>query len=87
MVVVILGIIGAIILAIAWVPETLQIIREKRSRLNPEFSIFYFVGSLLLFVYAILINELIFSIVNGIILLQTCINLYYEFFPKKKRKK
>ena len=87
MAVVILGIIGAIILAIAWVPETIQIIREKRSRLNPEFSVFYFIGSLLLFVYAILINELIFSIVNGIILAQTCINLYYEFLPKKKKRK
>ena len=86
MVVVILGIIGAIILALAWIPETIQIIREKRSRLNPEFSIFYFVGSLLLFVYAILINELIFSIVNGIILAQSCINLYYGFFFKKKKR-
>jgi len=86
MVTVILGIIGAIILAIAWLPETIQILREKKSRLNPKFSIFYFVGTLVLFSYAVLMNELVFSIVNGIVLIQTCINLYYGFFFKKKKR-
>jgi lipid-A-disaccharide synthase-like uncharacterized protein len=81
---VILGIIGAVILAIAWIPETVQIIRERKSRLNKGFEIFYFVGTLLLFLYALIIADAVFAFVNGFILFQVCINVYFTFGSRKK---
>jgi len=83
----ILGVIGAIILAIAWIPETVQIIRERESKLNPKFAVVYFVGTLLLFLYAISIVDIVFSFVNGFILIQSCICLYYEFVVERRAKK
>ena len=83
----ILGIIGAIVLAIAWIPETLQIIRERESKLNPKFAVVYFVGTLLLFIYALSIKDIVFIIVNSVILTQVCISLYVEFIIEPKMKK
>lgn len=80
-----LGIIGAIVLLIAWIPETIQIITEKQSKLNPQFEIFYFIGTLLLLTYALLIKDIVFSFVNFFILLQVLISIYFSF-KKKKRK-
>lgn len=84
---VILGIIGAIVLCIAWIPETLQIIRERKSKLNPEFAIFYFVGTLLLFIYSLMLNDIVFIFVNGFVLAQMCISLYYGFVVKQKKRR
>jgi len=81
------GIIGAVILAIAWIPETIQIIRERESKLNPEFAAVYFVGTLLLFIYALILGDIVFSFVNGFILFQVCIGLYYEFVVERRAKK
>jgi len=82
-----IGIAGAVILAIAWIPETLEIIRLKESKLNRKFAEVYFIGTLLLFLYALYLKDAIFAFVNGFILFQVCISLYYEFVVEPKTKK
>ena len=81
-----IGTAGVVFLAIAWIPEVLQTIRERESKLNPKFAVIYFIGTFCLFVYAIFLENIPFTIVNGLILGQVCISLYYEFVVEKREK-
>ena len=81
-----IGTAGVVFLAIAWIPEVLQTIRERESKINPKFAVIYFIGTFFLLVYAIFLRNIPFTIVNGLILGQVCINLYYEFVVEKRKK-
>ena len=81
-----IGTAGVVFLAIAWIPEVLQTIRERESKINPKFAVIYFIGTFFLLVYAIFLRNIPFTIVNGLILGQVCINLYYEFVVEKREK-
>ena len=67
------GIIGLGLLAVGWLYEAVQIIKEKKSRLGLKFSILYTTGSLLLVVYSIQVKDVIFTILNGLV---TAISLW-----------
>lgn len=73
----IIGIIGLILLAIGWLSEIVKIIREKRSKLDLKFAILYTVGSLCLVAYSIQINNIIFIILNSVVLIMSLISLVY----------
>jgi lipid-A-disaccharide synthase-like uncharacterized protein len=85
----IIGIAGAIFMAVAWVPEIIEIIRRKESPLNPNFARIALIGTALLLVYSILSKDWVFIAVNALILIQLCIALYYEYVvePKSKKRK
>jgi MtN3 and saliva related transmembrane protein len=79
----IIGIIGLILIVIAWIPELMELIRKKGKGLNVEFVIIYLLGSLALVIYSIQIKSIIFGILNGLIFLMNLIALYYEMGAKK----
>jgi lipid-A-disaccharide synthase-like uncharacterized protein len=83
----ILGTIGAIILAVAWIPETAQIIRERRSKLNKKFAALYLFGTFLLLLYALMIRDAVFAFVNLIIFLQVSVSIYYSSRPARKKRR
>lgn len=74
-----IGTLGLILLMIAWIPETIEMIQSKKARLNRKFIVIYFSGSFLLASYSFLINDLIFLILNSFIAIIALINAYYEF--------
>jgi len=74
----IIGIIGICLLAIAWIHETYEIIRNRKSRINPKFGTLYVIGSLALAVYAYLINDTIFMVLNSLVIIMSGISLYYS---------
>jgi len=73
----IIGIVGLVLLSIGWISETRKLIKEKRSKLDLKFTILYTLGSLCLVVYSFQINNLVFIILNGIVVLLSLFPLYY----------
>jgi MtN3 and saliva related transmembrane protein len=74
----IIGYIGLISLAACWVPQTLQTIREKDCKANMQFLVLSFVGSMSLMIYAILLGDIIFSILNFMTSAGALINFIYK---------
>jgi MtN3 and saliva related transmembrane protein len=73
-----LGVIGLILIALGWIPQTLETIKKKKNNLNLKFNLLYTIGSLLLTVYAITLSDTIFIILNGFAFLMSGIGLYYN---------
>ncbi|MEM4590024.1 MAG: lipid-A-disaccharide synthase N-terminal domain-containing protein [Candidatus Micrarchaeia archaeon] len=71
------GIIGMILIVLAWIPQTLKTIRTKRVGIEPMFLWFYLFGCTGLIIYSIYINDPIFIGLNSISLLLNLINVYY----------
>jgi len=72
------GIIGLGLLAVGWMYEAVQIIKEKKSRLGLKFSILYTTGSLLLVIYSIQVKDVIFTILNGLVTAISLVSLAYS---------
>ncbi len=73
-----IGTIGLILIALGWIPQTLEIIKKKKNNLNLKFNLLYTIGSLALTLYAIYITDTIFVILNGFAFLMSGIGLYYK---------
>jgi len=73
-----IGIIGLIMVAIAWIPETITIIKEKQSKIDWKFGVLYVVGSTLLVIYSIQINDLVFLILNSTVAVLSAISLFFS---------
>lgn len=80
----ILGWIGFTILVSAWIPQTLETIRQGYTTTNLAFIIMYVTASLLLTVYSVLIVDYVFIALNGLITIGSGINLYYKLFPRNE---
>ena len=74
----IIGLIGLISLAACWVPQTLQTIREKECKVNMQFLILNFIGSIMLMIYSLMLGDVIFSILNFMTSLGGLINFVYK---------
>ena len=72
-----IGILGAFLLIVAWLPPTINAIRKHKSEMNMWFEILFFVGAGLLTVYAIGENDYIFVALNAIAVVFAFINLQY----------
>ncbi len=74
----IIGIIGLVLLAVGWFPETIKIIKDKKSTIDWRFGMLYVSGSLLLAVHAIQIKDTIFLILNLFVMVMSAISLVYS---------
>lgn len=79
-----LGWTGFGILVAAWIPQTWQTIKEGNTSMNLAFIIMYFSSSLMLTVYSVLIDDTVFTALNGLLTLGSGINMFYKFFPRVK---
>ena len=70
----ILGLTGLILIVVAWIPETIKSIRSGET-IRTEFLLLYFLGSILLTTHAILIADIIFTVLNGLASILSGINL------------
>lgn len=78
-----LGWVGFGILVVAWVPQTWQTIKAGHTEMNMAFIILYASASLLLTIYSVLTNDLVFIALNGMLTIGSGINLFYKLFPRK----
>lgn len=80
----IIGLLGAFLLVVAWLPPTLSTLINKKSTMNMWFQILFFIGAGLLVVYSIQINNFVFVILNAVAAFFAFINLQY--IPNKIEK-
>ena len=78
----IIGTIGLIAIAACWIPQTIETIRAKRTDVKLSFLLLYLLGSLSLTIYAVLIHDVIFVVLNSIATIESGVNLYYKAFPR-----
>jgi MtN3 and saliva related transmembrane protein len=78
----VIGFLGLLCIAGAWIPQTVKTIREKRCDIGMAFLTLYTIGSISLTVYAILNFDPIFLALNLLATIQSLINFYYKSFPK-----
>ena len=78
----IIGWAGLALLVMAWVPQTLDTIKAGKTEMNVGFILLYVISSALLTVYAVLGNDTVFIVLNGLLTFGSGINLYYKFFPR-----
>lgn len=64
---VLIGVIGALILSLAWIYETYHNLKKHKSLIDLKFTYIYFVGNILLLVYAMQIKDPVFTILSVII--------------------
>ncbi len=73
-----LGFTGLIFILIAWLPETIKNIRNSAVNSRWGFLILYTIGSFLLTIYSLLLNNLVFSILNGLAVILAAINIFFK---------
>ncbi len=72
-----ISVIGLALIIISWIPEIDKtIISKKANDLDIKFVFLYFSGSLILFYHAIKINDVTFSILNGLLSLMALLQLF-----------
>jgi MtN3 and saliva related transmembrane protein len=79
-----LGLAGLICIVAAFIPETVQTIKEGRVKIPYPFLTLYLIGTLLLTYYASTRNDVIFMTLNGLLVLESTINLYYKIWPRHR---
>ncbi len=72
-----IGLIGLILILIGWIPQVIKTVKEK-SGMDLKFAVLYTCGSGLLTVYAVLIHDTVFIILNGGAALLASISLFYS---------
>jgi len=77
-----LGYLGLFLVAICWLPHTLETIRAGKCGANTLFLILSAVGSICLVIYAIGRDDIIFSVLNSLTTMGALINLYYKLSPR-----
>lgn len=77
-----LGYVGLVMVAICWVPQSLETIRRGRCEINLLFLILSAVGSSCLMTYAFFGGDTVFSVLNAITTVGSSLNLYYKLFPR-----
>lgn len=80
----ILGWIGFSLLVAAWVPQTMETIRQGSTGTNLAFIILYVMASILLTVYSVLVVDYVFIALNASLTIGSGINLFYKLFPKNR---
>ena len=81
----VIGYVGVIAFALAWIPQSLDTVKAGRCGVNPVFLALAALGSFSLMAYAMLKGDSIFSFLNGLTTLGALVNLYYRLLPRSPR--
>ena len=79
----IIGIIGLVLIATAWIPQIIKTIKEKESHVSIIFPILYSTGSIALVIHSIIINDLVFIVLNSVAGFMGLIGLFYALKYRK----
>ena len=82
-----IGTLGAVLLLIAWIPQTLRTIRTRKVGMERKFLYIYLLGSLVLAIYAYSLDDWVFLILNAVATLMAAINIYYHEKYERPRKR
>ena len=77
-----IGYLGLILVAICWLPQTIETIRSGRCEVNMLFLMLSAAGSVCLVVYAAERRDIVFAILNTLTAVGAIVNLFYKFRPR-----
>lgn len=77
------GLVGILLILIAWLPETLKNLHAKKVKTRSEFLVLYTAGSFLLTIHAIILGDLIFIILNSLATILSGINIILKATQKE----
>lgn len=83
---IIVGIIGSILLIIAWVWETWENYMQHKISVHMHFSLLYITGNILLTIYSWWIHSTIFFVLSIILIIAILIETIYAITTGKKNK-
>ena len=78
----IFGMLGLVLIIIAWLPEVAKTIRTRKAGMKNEFIALYFCGSALLAIYAWQLGSLPFIVLNCLAAIVPLINFYFALREK-----
>jgi len=78
-----LGFVGDFLLIFSWIPKAVKTIKAGKTNEGLTFISIYVLASLILTIYAFLISDLVFIILNLSVTLISGINVYYKLNPRK----
>lgn len=81
-----IGYAGLIALALCWIPQSIETIKQGRAPMNLTFLILSSVGSFTLVVYAWSLGDPVFTILNTLTTLGAALNVFYKVFPREATK-
>ena len=87
MIVLAVGVIGAVFLILAWVFEAREAVRRHKSLIDLRFAFIYLVGVSVLVLYSWLIQDMVFTWLNTIILIAVLLEIWYSVHVKKVHRK
>ncbi|MGE5313061.1 MAG: hypothetical protein ACM3Q4_00040 [Acidobacteriota bacterium] len=76
---------GFLFLAACWIPQSIATIKAGRVDIKKSFLFLYVIGSLLLMLQAIGLNNGPLILLNAYTAAQSGFNLYYGLFPRKEK--
>ncbi len=79
------GILGLVLIVLAWLPGVAETIKSKKPSLKPEFMAIYFLGSASLTAYSIQLNALPFVLLNALAAVVPLVHLYYHLKGRGKQ--
>ncbi len=80
------GLIGILLILGGWAYETLIALKAGKTSIPLAFSILYGAGSLLLFVHSLLLNDLVFMVLNVFATLIPLVNIVLAVKNKENKK-
>jgi MtN3 and saliva related transmembrane protein len=78
-----IGYVGLTALALCWIPQSIDTIKQGRCPMNVTFLVLSALGSLSLAIYALSLGNMIFTILNCLTTLGAAINIFYKMFPRR----
>jgi len=77
-----IGILGAVLLVLAWLFETYESIKKHKSLIDLKFALIYLVGTSLLTLYAFQENDIVFFGINFFLLILVLFEIFYTLYKK-----
>jgi lipid-A-disaccharide synthase-like uncharacterized protein len=78
-----IGYIGLTALALCWIPQSIETIRQGQCTVNLTFLVLSAVGSFSLALYAVGLGDPVFTILNSLTTIGAAINIFFKLSPRK----
>ena len=82
-----IGIVGALLIFVAWALETIKEVRRHKSLVDLQFSLMILIGTVFLLAYSIQINDFVFIWVNALLFCVELFEIVYSLSVKKLHKR
>ncbi|MFH1229288.1 MAG: lipid-A-disaccharide synthase N-terminal domain-containing protein [Candidatus Aenigmatarchaeota archaeon] len=82
-----IGIIGASLLLVAWIFETIKSVRKHKALVDLKFAVIYVSGTIFLATYSYLRSDFVFLILNFCLMTLVFFEIAYTLYMRRKKVK